>query len=142
MNLSDDMDHPQTASGRPDPFRPTFNERFRDVVTPWKLLVAVILLASLGAVGAKYLLNAPQQVQAVLIRFGSYATDEGDMPSLFVRLESGAVHQVNARRADVRLCRPGQTVRLVSRGSRLWFQPGGCVTRDAVAVEGDLVTET
>ena len=121
------------ASDRPDPFRPTFSERFREVVTPWKLLAALIGVALLTVIAVKYLSDTPKQVEAVLIRFGSTATDEGDMPSLVVRLESGVVHQVLARRADVRLCKPGQTVRLVRRGWLLKFQPGGCVVRDAGA---------
>jgi regulator of protease activity HflC (stomatin/prohibitin superfamily) len=117
------------ASNHRDPFRPPFSERLHEVVTPWKLLVVVILLAALGVAAARSLFVKPVPVQANLIRFGSYATEEGEKPLLIVRLYDGTVREVLARRSDVRLCRVGQPVQLMRRGSLLTLQPGGCLQR-------------
>jgi hypothetical protein len=46
-----------------------------------------------------------------------------------VRLADGTVRQVLARRSDVRLCKVGQTIQLMRRGSLLTLQPGGCLNR-------------
>src|SRR4051812_33355152 len=105
------------TSNQRDPFRQTFSERLHEVVTPWKLLVVVILVAASGVGAARFLFVKPLRVQAELIRFGSYATEEGEKPILVVRLDDGTVREVLARRSDVRLCRAGQPIQLMRRGS-------------------------
>ena len=112
-----------------DPFRLSWSARLLEVARSWKLFaLGMFLIAALAAV-ALVATRAPERVEAQLIRFGSRATDEGDKPLLLVRLADGTVRQVLARRSDVRLCRVGQTIQLMKRGSSLTLQPGGCLER-------------
>ena len=79
------------------------------------------------AAAALSLTRAPAEVEGQLIRFGSYATEEGDMPILVVRLGDGTVRQVRVWRSDVRSCQVGGTVQLLRRGSFHRLRPGGCL---------------
>lgn len=112
-----------------DPFRRTWGERSLEVGGSWGLLVLGLLLIAAVAAVALVLTRAPERVEAEVIRFGSYATEEGNQPLLLVRLRDGTVRQVWARRSDVRSCRVGGMVQLMRRGSLLTLQPGGCLKR-------------
>ena len=112
-----------------DPFRLSWSARLLKVARSWKLFaLAIFLIAALAAV-ARVATKAPERVEAQLVRFGSRATEVGDKPLLLVRLSDGTVRQARARRSDVRLCRVGQTIQLMRRGSLLTLQPGGCLQR-------------
>ena len=112
-----------------DPFRRSWREWLVELARSWKLFaLAIFLVAAIAAVFV-VVTRTPERVEAQLIRFGSLATDEGDKPLLLVRLPDGTVRQVLARRSDVRLCRVGQTIHLLRRGSLLTLQPGGCLER-------------
>ena len=100
-----------------------------ELARSWKLFVLGAFLIAAFAAVALVATRAPERVQAELVRFGSRATDEGDKPVLFVRLADGTVGQVPASRSDARLCRVGQRVQLMRRGSLLTLQPGGCLER-------------
>ena len=111
------------------PFRQTWREWFLEMAGSWKLLaVGVLLIAAVAAV-ALVVTEQPTAVEARVIRFGSYATEEGNQPLLLVRLRDGTVHQVRVHRANVKSCRVGGLARLMKRGSLLTLQPGGCVER-------------
>ena len=112
-----------------DPFRRTWGEWFLEVAGSWKLLALGALLIAAVAAVAVVVTRAPARVEAQLIRFGSYATEEGNQPLLLVRLGDGTVRQVRTRRSDVRSCRVGGMVQLMKRGSLLTLQPGGCLRR-------------
>jgi hypothetical protein len=86
------------------------------------------MIAAVAAV-ALVVTRPPLAVEARVIRFGSYATEEGNEPLLFVRLSDGTVRQVRVHRANVRSCRVGGLARLMKRGSLLTLQPGGCFER-------------
>ncbi len=110
-----------------DPFRRTWRDWLLEVAGSWKVLALAALLIAAVAGAALTLTRAPEEVEAQVIRFGSYATDEGNKPILVVRLGDGTVQQVRARRSEVRSCRVGGTVQLLRRGSLLALQPGGCL---------------
>jgi hypothetical protein len=110
-----------------DPFRRTWDERLREIAASWKLLALGALLIAALAVVALIVTRAPARVEAKLIRFGSYATEEGNQPLLLVRFSDGTVRQVRARPSDLRSCRVGRMVQLMRRGSLLTLQPGGCL---------------
>lgn len=110
-----------------DPFRPTWSERLRGSGGLWVSLGLAVFAISAVTVVLLVSSGEPTQVEARLIRFGSQATELGDVPILVVRLEDGTLRHVRARRADARACRVGRTVRLLRRGVTLRIQPGGCL---------------
>ena len=109
-----------------DPFRQSWSQR---LAPSWKLAVLAALLIGMVAVAARTLTAASTRVDARVIGFGSYATEEGNLPILQVRLGDGTNQQVRVRRSDVGACRVGSAVHLMRRGSLLTLAPGGCLGR-------------
>ena len=112
-----------------DPIRPGWRE-WLWAAGGWKMLAIVGPPLILGvALAIVNLTSRPEEEEARLIRFGSYAGEDGNMPLLVVRLGDGTVWQVAAPPTDARACRVGGIARLLRRGQHLALQPGGCLQR-------------
>jgi hypothetical protein len=83
------------------------------------LVVLLIFLAVL-AFGLSRMLNPEGRlVEGQVERFGTRATDIGDLPVVTVRLPDGSIRQVETSRALVKGCSRGDRIELVQRGTAL-----------------------
>ncbi|WP_176473031.1 hypothetical protein [Sphingomonas lenta] len=61
-----------------------------------------------------------------VVRFGSYAHDLGNRPTLIVRTVDGRQHELKASPESLRHCEVGGSVRLVRKAHSLRVDPRGC----------------
>jgi hypothetical protein len=95
----------------------------------WKLalfLIAVIAFFIFVGLWRGRESDSVVEETAEVLRFGSYATDDGDHPIVFVRLRDGIVRQLPTSRATLRLCRAGSLIRVLRGSSTLRVSPLGC----------------
>lgn len=111
--------------------REMWEDRLCAVTSWWRVIlllggVGAVLLAAGLFVARTSGKTATQEVGQV-VRFGSYATDEGDQPLVIVRLRDGRVRQFYIHRAQLRTCRVGDRIRLVSKGDWLGVHLRACL---------------
>ena len=107
-----------------DPFAAAVAERRLQLMFGLILLLALI-------VGTVFLSRQTQvsegpEVDARVVRFGSYSTDVGDRPLVVVQLADGSIHQLMAARSILRECRVGSRISLVRTGAGLQVGIRGC----------------
>lgn len=92
------------------------------------LIVLLIFLAAL-AYGLSWVMNPEGKlVEGRVERFGTRATDIGDLPVVTVQLPDGSVRQVETSRALIKGCSRGDRIALVQRGTALRVGIRACNT--------------
>ena len=114
-----------------DPFsREMWQDRLYAVTSSWKAILLITCLGVLSFVLGLSVTNRSKQPTeeevGQVIRFGSYATDEGDRPLVLVKLRDGTRRQLFIRRAQLQTCRVHAPLRLVRRGDWLAVHHRGC----------------
>lgn len=64
--------------------------------------------------------------QGQIVRFGSYANELGNQPTVLVRTEDGRQYTLMASAGMLRQCQVGKRIRLVKTAHRLRVDPRGC----------------
>jgi hypothetical protein len=89
------------------------------------LLVIALIGAAIFVAGRNRAIGG-ETVEARVLRFGSYATEVGEMPLVVVQLDNGSTAEVRAGRNAIAGCERGSTISLVQKGRALGVGPKGC----------------
>lgn len=93
-------------------------------------LKAIIAIGGLIAlfVAVAYFRNGGKAkvVQATIDRFGSYSSDDGNQPTVILRLPGETAREIATNRASILGCRVGDQIWLVKRSHSLIVAPRGC----------------
>ena len=94
----------------------------------WKavLALALIALAAIIVAGSRSLGPASLEV-AKVARFGSYADEIGNHPTVIVQLRDGSRQEIPSTPLLLRACSVGATINLVRRAHSLQVHPKGCL---------------
>ena len=92
------------------------------------LVIGGIFAAFIGV--SAYSLTEPANIESgTIVRFGSYATDLGNRPTVIVRTVDGRQHELKASPGALRHCQVGHTLHLVRRAYSVRVDPQGCQRR-------------
>jgi hypothetical protein len=111
-----------------DPFR-AFALRSRMIAAGGLVLVTALIVA-VSYLDARIPVTNGHEVQAEVLRVGTHPAARvagGDLPILTVRLQNGAVREVQATWADVGGCAAGRSIALLQQGAALKVGRPGCV---------------
>ena len=90
------------------------------------LLLMIALIGAAIFVAGRTHVSGGETVEARVLRFGSYASEVGEMPLVIVQLDNGSTAEVRASRNVIAGCERGSTISLVQKGSALVVGPKGC----------------
>ena len=90
------------------------------------VLVVFGVIAAFVAVGVYKCAGPSGAEQAQIVRFGSYANELGNQPTVIVRTEDGRQYTLMASAGMLRQCQVGKRIRLVRTAHRLRVDPRGC----------------
>jgi len=100
---------------------------WRSIVGEWKVVLAFTSVALAAIIAAGYRSSGPAAVEvASVVRFGSYADEVGNHPTVIVRLRDGGTQELRSTPMLLRACTVGATISLVRRDHSLQVHPEGC----------------
>jgi len=93
----------------------------------WKVVSAFALVAFAAIIAAGYQSSGPPAIEvASVVRFGSYADEVGNHPTVIVRLRDGGAQELRSTPILLGDCTVGATISLVRRDHSLQVHPEGC----------------
>ena len=84
-------------------------------------LLAVFITVSYFNYGGKV-----ELIAGTIVRFGSYASDDGNQPTVIVRTNGDDPREIPANRALLQGCRVGGQITLAKRAHSVTVAPRGC----------------
>lgn len=100
---------------------------WRSMLGEWKAVVAAMSLAGAFILLAVIKTSGPVLLEiANVARFGSYADDLGNHPTVIVRLSDGSTQEIMSTPELLRACTVGATIALVRRARSFQVHPRGC----------------
>jgi hypothetical protein len=101
---------------------------WRSMLSEWKVAVALALIALAAIIVAGSRSSTPALLQvASVVRFGSYANEIGNHPTVIVRLQDGSTQEMRSTPVLLRACSVGATIHLVRRARSLQVDSRGCL---------------
>lgn len=93
----------------------------------WKVILAFGSVALAASIAAGYRSAGPVAIEVgSVVRFGSYADEIGNHPTVIVRLRDGGTQELRSTPMLLRACTVGATISLVRRDHSLQVHPEGC----------------
>ena len=93
----------------------------------WKAAWALVLIAVAAIIVANWQSAGPVSLEtASVVRFGSYADEIGNHPTVIVRLRDGNTQEIRSTPVLLRACSAGAIITLVRRAHALQVHPRGC----------------
>jgi hypothetical protein len=93
----------------------------------WKVVLAFALVALAAIITGGYRSSGPSVVEvASVVRFGSYADEIGNHPTVIVRFRDGGTQELRSTPMLLGACTVGATISLVRREHSLQVHPKGC----------------
>ena len=83
-------------------------------------------IAAFVAVGVYKYAGPSVAEQGEITRFGSYANELGNQPTLLVRTKHGRQYTLMASAGMLRQCQVGKRIRLIKTAHQLRVDPRGC----------------
>lgn len=93
----------------------------------WKAALAVVLLAGTAIIVVGFQSPGPIVREAAsVVRFGSYADDFGNHPTVIVRLGDGSTQEILSTPELLRACKTGVIIAVARHAHALQVHPRGC----------------
>lgn len=100
----------------------------RSMLSEWKVALALVLIALAAIIVAGSRSSAPAVLEvASVARFGSYADEIGNHPTVIVRLQDGSTQEMRSTPVLLHACFVGATIHLVRRAHSLQVDSRGCL---------------
>ena len=100
----------------------------RSMLSEWKVALALVLIALAAIIVAGSRSSAPAVLEvASVARFGSYADEIGNHPTVIVRLQDGSTQEMRSTPVLLHACFVGATIHHVRRAHSLQVDSRGCL---------------